>query len=373
MRIPVEIQNNIILVPLRVNGSFEMNFILDTGVKTTILVEPVITPFLALDSVRKVLVRGLGDGNAIEAAMARNVAISLPGVEGRGINLLVLPEGIISYSGMFGKPVYGIIGYEIFNQFIVELNYQQKYIQLYNPFEFKLLGRWSRLPIGLNRSKPYVTAEMTDFRGEQIRSEWLIDTGASMAISLFDERLPVPEKTIEAFLGQGLSGNVYGKMARVKTFKLGEFVFEDVITGYPEPGSLNLPESDSAVWYGNIGAEVISRFRIIFDYGNEQVFLRKNSEFKSEFEYNVSGIEVVASGLGYDVYLVTYVRPGSPAENAGLKVNDELIAVNGSPVVGLTIEDIYTQLSKRIGRNALMKVRRNGAVIKFTFPLTEDL
>ncbi|MEL7062658.1 MAG: hypothetical protein AAFP00_02910, partial [Bacteroidota bacterium] len=48
--IPVEIQNNVILLPVRINGSFEMNFILDTGVKTTIFTEPIVLSWLEIDS-----------------------------------------------------------------------------------------------------------------------------------------------------------------------------------------------------------------------------------------------------------------------------------------------------------------------------------
>ena len=141
VRIPVEIQHNIILIPLRINGSFEMNFILDTGVRTTMLTETMVAGFLNLDTLSTVKVRGLGEGDPIEAALARNVSISLPGVEGSGINLIVLPEGVISYSGLFGKPVYGIIGYEIFRQFVVEINYTQKFVKQQQSFPLIFAGQ----------------------------------------------------------------------------------------------------------------------------------------------------------------------------------------------------------------------------------------
>ena len=80
VRIPIEIQHNVILIPVRINNSFEMRFILDTGVKTSILTEPVMAHFLALDSMAKIKVKGLGDGDPIEADLARNVRMTLPGI-----------------------------------------------------------------------------------------------------------------------------------------------------------------------------------------------------------------------------------------------------------------------------------------------------
>ncbi|MEO1449512.1 MAG: aspartyl protease family protein [Bacteroidota bacterium] len=376
VKIPIDIQNNIILIPLRINGSFEMNFILDTGVKTTILTEPLVADFLQLDSLTRVRVRGLGEGDAIDAHLARDVSIALPGVTGSGINLLVLPKDLISYSGMFGRPVYGIIGYEIFNQFVVEINYQQQYIKLSNPFRFrpKTGKKWQSFPIEVHRSKPYIHAQLIDFRGEKVAAKWLLDTGASMAVSLFDTDLPLPAPHIETFLGQGLSGYVFGKLGRSQSFHLGPYAFESVITGYPDSTSLNhLPFHSDSVWYGNIGAEIISRFRIIFDYRNQRVYMKKNGDFRSSFDYNVSGIELLSVGTNFDRFVISYVRPASPAAEAGLRINDELVALNGSPVLGLEMDELYGTLSRREGRMVQMKIRRKGKLIKAKFRLQGEI
>jgi hypothetical protein len=371
VRIPVEIQNNIVLIPLRVNGSFEMSFILDTGVRTTILTESVISNFLQLDSVTRVRVRGLGDGEAIDAYMARNVGISLPGANGRGMHLIILPEGMISFSGMFGKPVYGIIGYEVFGQFTVEINYAQKYIVLHDPFHYKPRGKWAELPIDIRNGKPYAMADLIDHRGERIRSRWLIDTGASMGVSLFDEGLPLPGRSVEAFLGQGLSGSVYGRLGRSQALEFAGFRLERVITGYPEPGSLNLALGDST-WYGNIGAEIISRFQAVFDYTNGRVLLRKGHLYKKPFRYNVSGLEVIATGLDYSSYRISYVRPGSEAERLGVQLQDELLALNGSLAKGMPMEEVYQFLSGT-RRQLVLRVRRGSETLRFVIPLAEEL
>ncbi|MEM7299358.1 MAG: PDZ domain-containing protein, partial [Bacteroidota bacterium] len=350
-----------------------MNFILDTGVRTTILTESIVAGFLELDSIQKVKVRGLGVGDPIDAIMAQNVAMMLPGgVVGKGINMLVLPEDMISYSGMFGKPVYGIIGYEIFGQFVVEINYHQKYIKLHNPFSYKQKRKMKEIPIEIANYKPYMKATIVDFRGEAINQRWLLDTGASNAITLFDEDLPVPDNSINAFLGRGLSGNVYGKLGRAPSFEFGEFVFQDVIAGYPDSASLNMLPKE-VKWYGNIGSEILSRFTVVFNYHRGRMFVKKNPAYRQEFEYNVSGLEVISSGEEYDTFIISYVRPDSPADQAGLKVNDEIVAMNGFSLESVDITDVYGTLSKRSGRFLNLKIKRGKETLKARFKLLSEI
>ena len=372
VRIPVEIQNNIVLVPLRINNSFEMNFILDTGVRTTILTETVVASFLGLDTLTTVKVRGLGEGGAIDAGLATNVSITMPGIVGTGQRLIVLPEGVISYSGLFGKPVYGIIGYEVFRQFVVEINYTQKFIRLHDPFKFKQKKKSVSLPISIQKSKPYVEATLIDYHGEKIKSDWLIDTGASQAISLFTEDLSAPEKSIDAFLGMGLSGGVYGKLGRVQAFSLGEFTFEDVITGFPDTASLNIL-AESNVWYGNLGAEIISRFHVVFDYPRASIYLRKNSNFRKDFRYNISGIELLTSGEDFDKYVVSYVRPDSPAEEADVQINDEILSINGIDVEKLNIDELYGTLGYKNRKVITLRLKRDGEAFRVRFRLISEI
>ncbi|MEM8897030.1 MAG: aspartyl protease family protein [Bacteroidota bacterium] len=371
VRIPVEIQNNIILIPVSINGSFEMNFILDTGVKTTILTEPMVTSFLSLDSTTKVSIRGLGEGDAIEAVLARDVNLRLPGVFGKGMPLVVLPPDLISYSGMFGKPVYGIIGHAIFNQFVVRINYKQKYIELHNPFKYKQKRKSTVIPITLKKGKPYLNATFEDQYGQRMTTDWLIDTGASQALSLFDEDLKAPNPSLNTFLGKGLSGDVYGKLGRIESYVIESFQFDDVIAGYPEPSSLG--SLKNGAWYGNMGAEIISRFDITFDYFRNKIYLRKGQNFKKAFTYNMSGLEIVAKGAYYNEFYIDYVRPGSSADLAGLKEGDQIVSINSSPTDEMGLQEIYSTLSGKPGSRVALRITRGDASIKKKFKLISEL
>lgn len=372
-KISIEIQNNLILFPIRINGSFEMNFILDTGVRTTILTEPVIASFLEIDSTETISVRGLGEGEAIEANLARNVSIDLPGVMGRGINMVILPQGLVSYSELFGKPVYGIIGFELFRSFVVEINYAKKYVKLTSPFDFNPKKKWEKLPIQIRRGKPYVNAEIHLPNGEMETHSWLMDTGSSQALSMYSESLGDPEPSIYTLLGQGLNGSIFGKLARIPQFSLGKYTFQAVVSAFPDPEALGITSGRNSEWYGNLGSDILSRFTLIYNYQVGAVYLKKGARLKRAFEYNLSGVEVLAGGLTYDEFRVSYVRPDSPAARSGLQSGDEILRINGVSVSEVEIGELYGMINKKAGKRISLLIQRDEKSYRCNFVLEQEI
>lgn len=371
VKIPIETYHNLILVPLRINNSMEMNFILDTGVKTTIFTEPLLANFLSFGKTRKIKVIGLGEGKAIEAEVASNLNISLPsGIEGKGLNMVVLPENTISFSSMFGKPVYGIIGYEVFKHFVIEINYFNNFIRLYKPNKYKP-KKGTIIPIQIERTKPYIETTVVAENGTE-KTRLLIDTGASQAVSLWHERVDMPTKTIGAFLGQGLSGNIFGRLGRIKGFQVGDFYFENVVAAYPEAESLKMIEAPGE-WQGNLGAAILKRFSVTFDYPNNRIILRKNANFKKPFTYNISGIELVATGPFYQAYEVSHIREDSPAHEAGLQKGDILLSVSNFKTEEYDIGEIYNRLNRKPGKKVCLRLKRNGEIMKKCMKIREQL
>ena len=117
--IPIEVHNNLILIEVSINGSFPFKFILDTGVRTTLLTEPVLARVMSMQNTVPIRVLGLGEGEVIHAKKAFGLRMQVGSVVGENLQMIILPDGAVSYSGMFGKPVVGIIGYDFFKSFIL--------------------------------------------------------------------------------------------------------------------------------------------------------------------------------------------------------------------------------------------------------------
>jgi len=48
-------------------------------------------------------------------------------------DLFAIIDASINFAPSLGIPIHGIIGYDIFKDFVVEINYSRKFIKLYNP------------------------------------------------------------------------------------------------------------------------------------------------------------------------------------------------------------------------------------------------
>ncbi len=137
IRIPIEIYNNLIVVPVVLNGQLPLKFILDTGVRTTILTEKAFSDFLRLTYARKYTISGPGGEKLVSAYITNNVTLDMPGVHGEGHAMLVLDKDYLELRNYLGTEVQGILGYEIFSRFIVQIDYANKTLTLMTPKTFQ--------------------------------------------------------------------------------------------------------------------------------------------------------------------------------------------------------------------------------------------
>ena len=123
-RIPFQLHSNLIIVPVRVNDSDTLRFILDTGVSNTIITDPSAFRKKPLTLTRKVKLAGAGEGGSLTASIAIDNTLSMGGLRAAHHNLVLLDEDILKLSEYVGTPVHGIFGYEIFANFVVNIDFQ---------------------------------------------------------------------------------------------------------------------------------------------------------------------------------------------------------------------------------------------------------
>ncbi|WP_458331399.1 aspartyl protease family protein [Peijinzhouia sedimentorum] len=363
--IKFENHNNLIVVPIVLNNTLPLKFILDTGLKTAILTDRFYSDLLNVNYSRSIPVVG-ADGNVlVEAFVANNVTLSLPGITGRGQTLLALGEDFLQLKSFMGLEIHGIIGYELFQKYIVEIDYDQELLTFYEPASFKPPRAYESIDITIEEFKPYIEAQITQKDNSKISGKFLIDTGASMAISMdvsADEEIYIPEKNIEALLGRAIGGDISGFISRTKEVKFGSLEFSDVLTSYPNPGSyteaLRIPGRK-----GTIGGNILNRVNVIFDYPNKKIYARKGQLYKKKFEYNMLGIEVIAEGTKLDKFRIVNVVETSPAAHNGVKEGDYIIKINGIDVDNYNLTKISNMFRDREGRRIRLRLRRGDQVI----------
>ena len=127
LKIPFEVSSNIILVQSQVNDSRPLWFIFDTGANSSVINAPMVKE-LNLQTRGKV--GGSGSGGKIEAELITGVTLSVPGVAVSNQTIASLPLDV--FSMVLGKRVGGIIGYDFIRQFVVEIDYAAKVMNLYS-------------------------------------------------------------------------------------------------------------------------------------------------------------------------------------------------------------------------------------------------
>ena len=408
-KLKFELINNLIVMPVEVNGT-ELFFLLDSGVSHPILFNVSRSDSIQIKNVSEITIRGVGNGQPIKALSSNGNTFRIKNIENKNQRLYVVMDKGINLSPSLGVPIHGIMGYELFRDFIVDINYAKEKIKFNDPigYNYKKNSRAETFPLSISKKKAYITGNLflEDNKEEQIKL--LVDTGSSDAIWLFeDERITVPDTYYDVFLGKGLNGDVYGKRTKVNGFKIGSFSLKEAKVAFPDRDSFRSIEN-FGTRNGSVGGEVLKRFNIIFDYRNGKVTLVKNRNYDKPFHYNLSGVDLQHNGMRYiaesiadsrgvvqsenksfgDVQLlfenrtrlslvpeiiISAIRAGSPAHVAGVKEGDVILAVNGKKVHKYKLQEVVRMLNEKEGKRIKLKVGRYNSDLLFTFVLENML
>lgn len=375
--IPIQIQNNLVVVPVVLNDVLPLKFIVDTGVRTAILTQKAFSDILQLPYSRKYSVSGPGGEKLIDAYVTNNVSIALPGVTGKGHALLVLEEDYLELRNYLGTDVHGILGYELFSRFIVKIDYGKKMMSLILPEKFHPRKKFQELPMLVEDTKPFILTSLNLTATNSMTAKLLMDTGASHGLMLepgSDERIEVPFNTVSTVIGRGLGGIITGKTGRIESLKLGNYILDNVIANFPDPNSyMDTLKSSLTFRHGTIGGEILSRFTVIFNYPQGKVYLKKNAEFKKKFYINLSGVDLRAKGSGLDIFEVSEVRDLSPADKAGILQGDLVISVNGIQSKDLHLNEMNALLNGKPGKKISIVIERNLVRYQLQFRLESQI
>lgn len=407
-KIKFELINNVILIPIEVNG-VALKFLLDTGVS-----KPIIFNFIkGSDSLKilnseKIKIKGLGDGDYIDALRSSHNTFKIGEAINTDQTLFAVFDSRINLAPKLGTPIDGIIGYDIFKDFIVEINYASRYIKLYNPtrYKYKKCNRCEVLDLEFKDNRPYLNANVT-IQDKLIPVKLLMDSGGSDALWLFEDKtkgLVINDKYFEDFLGSGLSGDVYGKRTKIEALNINQFIINKPKVAFPDSAMVNavkkFKDRD-----GTIGGEILKRFNLIVDYSNAKITFKKNSSFNNAFSYNKSGLQVEHDGVRVvmeinveennahirseksntlsvnsivktnrdfslkPTFVIHNVVKNSPAYWAGVQKGDVILSINSKNAFDLKLNQIVNHFYKKSGTKIKLLVARHGYEKAFEFRL----
>ena len=332
-----------------------LNFILDTGSGGISLDSATVTrlKLVTLPSDKTIL----GIAGIRQVRFIYNETLHLPGLVVDSLNFHVNDYDILS--SVYGEKVDGIIGYSFFSRYIVKIDYDSLRIYVYSKGSFKY-PKGGHLLKPVIASLPIQTAQVRD--AETITSRFYFDTGAGLCMLLSsdfvsDSSLLDPRRKSFPTQAEGLGGKANMRLTTIKEMRLGPFRFRKVptyifdddynVTSYPNLGGL-------------LGNDILRRFNVTLNYDRREIFLLPNSHYRDQFDYSYTGLGIY--------WVDGEVRVGdimhdSPADKAGLKLDDIVIAVNNNFSNNI---QTYKNILQTLGEKVTIIVKRNGGLQQMT-------
>jgi hypothetical protein len=332
-----------------------LNFILDTGsggisLDSSTCMRLHLNPILSDKTI-------LGIAGVRQVKFLYNQTLYLPGLTVDSLNFHVNDYDILT--SVYGEKIDGIIGYSFFTRYIVSINYDSMKFAVYSLGSFRY-PRGSYVFRPLIPNLPICSAQTGDAH-RLINGRFYFDTGAGLC-ALFssdctsDSSLLDPRKKQYLTRAQGLGGKATMRLTTMREVKLGPYrfhkvpiyIFDDIynVTSYP-----NL--------CGLIGNDILRRFNVILNYDRRYISLTPNSHYRDLFDYSYSGLSIYWED---GIIRIGDIMAGSPAEKAGLEVDDILISVNTNFSNNI---QLYKNLLQSAGEKVRLIVRRKGQLMTF--------
>ena len=199
-------------------------------------------------------------------------------------------------------------------------------------------------------------------------AEFILDTGDRSALTVFTPfaRAHYPERasgTLRGVVtGFGLRAPVVADVTRLRTLSLAGYDIADPIArlATQEQGGF---ASDAVA--GSIGAAVLRRFVVTFDYPQGTLTLRDPLD-AARLEWDRSGAWLSRDG---GRLRVDDIVAGGPAAEAGLRAGDVITAVDGTPANAVGLPSLRARLALPETAAVQFEVRRGAKAFAVTLRL----
>jgi PDZ domain-containing protein len=345
--IPATFLNNLIFIPMQLNGGTPGFFLLDSTAATT-SIEPSAAPGAT--------------GNALSYAV-----LKMPGVQVPMVTLPIVAHP--KFAAQYGESVRGVLGRDFLARTVVEINYIRQTLRIYDPASFTYSGTGTSLPVTMTPAGPGLRAKFEVSGHKGYEAEFVFDTAVDYAF-LFSRAFTDSQKISAArFHSQEASDPQIDDGAkiifgRVRAFELKPFTVENAIGVFSQQNINGVKDSKIA---GGIGGGFLRRFNVTFDLPHQRVILEPNLQINTLEDADMSGLAIVAKGGNLRTFEVVGVQKGTPGHDAGLQVGDVISGVDDEPAADYTLAELRAAFQKTgneaAGHSYKLLVDRNGQTL----------
>ncbi len=367
-RLPFDYRARHVWLKASVNGGEPQDFLFDTGASVTVLDSSWVAEHGLKTEGR---MQAAGAGAAGGASFASLASLKIAAGSGDGIELENVKVAVLdvnsSFAPLFWRRMAGVIGYDVISRFVVTIDYDDSVLVLNDPANWRYEGSEKPLPMVMNGTVPALTGVL-DGTDEGL---FRLDVGSSSTVDLHApfataKRLKGRMGRTQAVDGVGFGGSFSSEIGRLRSMSLGPYEWDDPIVSVSNATEGAFASEDFA---GNIGNRILERFRVTFDYQRRHVYLEPGERYATRDHLTRTGA-MFARRNG--IVTVVDVLLASPADRAGLRGGDEVLAVDGRGIAEWDLPALSALLDDgEPGRRVTVRVRRTGQERSFRIRLTE--
>ncbi|MGH8160334.1 MAG: aspartyl protease family protein [Rhodanobacter sp.] len=349
---PFRLLNNHIYVEGFVNGKGPYTFIVDTGGHTLLSPRAAAAAALATHGAAA----SSGTGEKVETSgFAQVHEITIGGI--RMLDQTAFVTNVYDQA-IEGIPVDGMLGFEFFRRFAVQIDYGSMTMTVTDFAHFDPKDAGTLVPFVFYDHLPFVTGSI-----DGMPARFDIDTGSRTELDItspFVAKAKLREryrKGVSTIVGWGAGGSSSSYVVRIPSMEIGSVQLRNIVGGLSESKGGSISDAN---YEGNIGSGLLKRFVVTFDYAHQRMYLKRLDPPPADAgQFDRSGLWINAEEGGYRV---TGVATNSPAADAGFLVGDVILSMDGKPAVTAQLSDARARLRTRAAGTRLTIVyRRNGA------------
>jgi hypothetical protein len=371
--VPFVLERGAIVVQGEVDGAGTQSFILDTGAGPAIVFDLGWAKKHGYASGEEGDLGALVGGQAkISVSSKRVKSAHLGPVEAKDVQPLLFDMEFLRERT--GLNIAGILGQYFVDDYLLTIDYVNEKLT-FTPQE----GR-AKLDADQRRQGAAVLSFRASMDkkmmlkgrvGDGEEGTYILDTGA-MKSTLFGPAIEAIGSQmdkwprLDGLRASSMFGDEECSAVRVPRFSVGTASVENEVFGV-SAGALgkSLRIAAGGEVSGLVGYTFLKHFIVTIDYGTNTLYLLPHPNFKDKYpnENNGVGISLLDKGGAKSVY---NIPKRTPAEEAGIRVDDELVSIDGVPAEKMTLSECLSALEGEVGTTVKVILRRDGAETEYT-------
>src|SRR5579862_2711077 len=360
---PFQLINNHIYAEVSADGKGPFTFIFDTGGEN--ILTPRTATALGLKSEGQLEGRGAGSGH-MDMGLTKLAKLELGKASVKDQVFIVAPLDALEPAE--GFDMSGMVGFQVFRRFVTRFDYGARTLTLIDPAAFDAKDAGVAIPFKFNGNTIEIQATYGGIPGN-----YTIDTGSRSSVTLSAPFAAAHDlykgaTAVDAVTGWGVGGPTRSRVLRGQTLALGpEAVQKPVVeVSTDKVGAMADPSIA-----GNIGAAILKRYVVTLDYGHQTMYLKPATGQVDDLDtFDRAGLWINQASNGFSVIDVT---KDAPADQAGLKPGDVVLAVDGKPASSLKLYEVRKRLRDEAPGTVVKLTVRRGSEQKDLAVTLRDL